>query len=69
MQVMKEGDDTPGRVQLDDAYWGGERRGSKRGQGASGRTPFIAAAELNRERRPVRTASDLMPGGPPCRLH
>ena len=32
MQVMKERDDTlplGGWVQLDDAYWGGERRGGK----------------------------------------
>ena len=36
MQVMKERDDTRplgGWVQLDDAYWGGERRGGKRGRG------------------------------------
>ncbi len=36
MQVMKERDDSQplsGTVQLDDAYWGGERRGGKRGRG------------------------------------
>ena len=57
MQVMKERDDTRplgGWVQLDDAYWGGERRGGKRGRGAPGKTPFVAAVELNREGRPVR---------------
>ena len=41
-------------MQLDDAYWGGERRGGKRGRGAPGKTPFVAAVELNREGRPVR---------------
>ena len=57
MQVMKERDDTRslgGWVQLDDAYWGGARRGGKRGRGAPGKTPFVAAVELNREGRPVR---------------
>ena len=57
MQVMKERDDTRplgGWVQLDDAYWGGERRGGKRGRGAPGKTPFVAAVELNREGRPMR---------------
>ena len=56
MQVMKERDDTRplgGWVQLDDAYWGGERRGGKRGRGAPGKTPFVAAVEINREGRPV----------------
>ena len=57
MQVMKERDDTRplgGWVQLDDAYWGGQRRGGKSGRGAPGKTPFVAAVELNREGRPMR---------------
>ena len=40
MQVMKERDDTRplgGWVQLDDAYWGGQHRGGKRGRGAPAR--------------------------------
>ena len=57
MQVMKERDDTRPLgdwVQLDDAYWGAERRGGKTRRGAPGKTPFVAAVELNREGRPVR---------------
>ena len=57
MQVMKERDDTRplgGWVQLDDAYWGGQRRGGKSGRGAPGKTPFVAAVELNDEGRPMR---------------
>ena len=57
MQVMKERDDTRplgGWVQLDDAYWGGQRRGGKTGRGAPGKTPFVAAVELNDEGRPMR---------------
>ena len=41
-----------GRVELDDAYLGGERSGGKRGRGAAGKTPFIAAVETTPERRP-----------------
>lgn len=37
MQVMKERDDSQplsGIVQIDDAYYGGERHGGKRGRGS-----------------------------------
>ena len=57
MQVRKERDDTRplgGWVQLDDAYWGGQRRGGKSGRGAPGKTPFVAAVGLNDEGRPMR---------------
>src|SRR6195952_2457501 len=47
-QVMMERDATKpltGRVEIDDAYLGGERSGGKRGRGAPGKTPFVAAVE------------------------
>jgi transposase-like protein len=34
-----------GRVEMDDAYLGGERSGGKRGRGSPGKTPFVAAVE------------------------
>jgi len=43
-----------GRVEIDDAYLGGERSGGKRGRGAPGKTPFVAAAETTPEGKPVR---------------
>lgn len=46
MQAMRERDDSKpltGSIQGDDAFWGGERRGGKRGRGAAGKTPFVAA--------------------------
>ena len=43
-----------GRVELDDAYLGGERTGGKRGRGAAGKTPFVAAVETTPEGKPVR---------------
>ena len=33
------------RVEIDDAYLGGERSGGKRGRGTPGKTPIIAAVE------------------------
>lgn len=55
MQVMKERDDGQplgGELQLDDAYWGGERRGGKVGRGAPAKTPFVAAVEIDEDGRP-----------------
>ena len=57
MQVMMERDADErlhGRVELDDAYLGGERSGGKRGRGAPGKTPFVAAVETTEEGKPVR---------------
>ena len=46
MQAMLEREQgrlLQGVIQLDDAYWGGRRRGYKRGRGTRGKTPFVAA--------------------------
>src|SRR3954451_664047 len=56
-QVMLERDADKrltGRVELDDAYLGGERSGGKRGRGAPGKTAFVAAVENKEEGKPVR---------------
>src|SRR4051812_36629484 len=56
-QVMMERDaakQLSGRVEIDDAYLGGERSGGKRGRGAAGKTPFVAAGETTAERKPRR---------------
>ena len=56
-QVMLERDATKrltGRVEIDNAYLGGERSGGKRGRGAPGKTPFVAAVETTTEGKPVR---------------
>ena len=56
-QVMLERDATKrltGRVEIDDAYLGGERAGGKRGRGAPGKTPFVVAVETTAEGKPVR---------------
>src|SRR6476619_2749787 len=56
-QVMLERDADKrfnGRVEIDDASLGGERTGAKRGRGARGKTPFVAAVETTPEGQPVR---------------
>lgn len=50
MQAMLEreqGRRLAGLVQMDDAYWGGRRRGYKRGRGTRGKTPFVAAVQTD----------------------
>jgi len=42
-----------GRIEVDDAYWGGERRGGKRGCGAPSKHPFLAAVQTTEEGHPV----------------
>ena len=49
--------------QVDDAYLGGERAGT-RGRGAAGKTPFVAAVETTAERKPRRLR--LTPTGQPA---
>lgn len=40
-----------GRVEIDDAYLGGEKQG-KCGRGAASKTPFVAAIQTNSEGKP-----------------
>jgi hypothetical protein len=48
MEVMREREDTrqlEGRVEIDDAYLGGERTGGKVGRGSENKVPFVAAVQ------------------------
>jgi transposase-like protein len=51
-----------GRVEIDDAYLGGERPGGKRGRGAAGKTPVVAAVETTAERKPRRLRLTVVRG-------
>ena len=51
-----------GRVEMDDAYLGGQRSGGKRGRGAAGKTPFVAAVETTAERKPRRLRLTVVKG-------
>ena len=65
MQVMMERDRAhplTGWVELDDACLGGERSGGKRGRGAPGKTPFVAAVETNEAGHPKRMKLTVVKG-------
>ena len=65
MQAMIERDDGQplhGVVQLDDAYWGGERHGGGTGRGSPGKTPFVAAVQLSTEGHPQALRLDVIRG-------
>jgi transposase-like protein len=51
-----------GRVEIDDAYLGGERSGGKRGRGAAGKTAVVAAVETTAERKPRRLKLTVVKG-------
>ena len=51
-----------GRVEMDDAYLGGVRSGGKRGRGAAGKTPFVAAVETSLDRKPRRLKLQVVKG-------
>ena len=51
-----------GRVEMDDAYLGGERPGGKRGRGAACKTPIVAAVETTPERRPKQLRFSVVKG-------
>jgi transposase-like protein len=56
MEVMRLREDTrqlTGRVEMDDAYFGGERTGGKAGRGSENKVPFIAAVQTTDDGQPV----------------
>jgi len=56
MEVMRQREDSrvlDGRVEIDDAYLGGERSGGKCGRGSENKVPFIAAVQTTPEGHPL----------------
>ena len=56
MQVMYERETTTrlsGRVEIDDAYLGGENPGGKAGRESENKVPFIAAVQTNSQNHPL----------------
>lgn len=51
-----------GNIIIDDSYLGGERTGGKRGRGTRGKTPFVAAVEVNEKGHPIRIKLNWVPG-------
>ena len=55
MEVMREREESrvlDGRVEVDDAYLGGELGGGKRGRGSQNKVPFIAAVQTTPDGQP-----------------
>ena len=57
-----------GRVEMDDAYLGGVRTGGKRGRGAAGKTPFVAAVSTSPEGRPRKLKLAPVKGFRKCEI-
>jgi transposase-like protein len=56
LRAMSERDDSyvlQGKVQIDDAYLGGERPGGKAGRGSENKVPIVAAISLNAAGHPI----------------
>lgn len=56
MEVMRLREETrqlSGRVEVDDAYLGGERSGGKAGRGSENKVPFFAAVQTTEDGQPV----------------
>ena len=55
MEVMREREDSrqlQGRVEIDDAYLGGERTGGKVGRGSENKVPFVVAVQTTPQGKP-----------------
>ena len=55
MHVMSEREaprQFDGRVEIDDAYLGGERSGGKSGRGSENKVPFVAAVQTTEDGKP-----------------
>jgi hypothetical protein len=52
MVVAEESRQLTGRVEIDDAYFGGERHGGKPGRGSENKVPFVAAVQTTQDGQP-----------------
>jgi len=65
MDVMAQAEQTrvlSGRVEIDDAYLGGERNGGKVGRGSENKIPFVAAVQTTPEGHPLFVRFDPVAG-------
>ena len=64
MEVMVNAEEDrklSGRIELDDAYLGGRKKGGKSGRGAAGKQPFLAAIQTSNEDVPKPHYAKLAP--------
>lgn len=65
LRAMSEQDECyvlQGKVQMDDAYFGGERPGGKAGRGSENKVPIVAAISLNEAGHPIHAKISPVPG-------
>ena len=62
MAVREERYVLEGKIQMDDAYLGGERSGGKVGRGSENKLPFVAAVSLSEDGRPLHARLTPVPG-------
>jgi ribosomal protein L37AE/L43A len=53
MRLREESRQLDGRVEIDDAYLGGERVGGRAGRGSENKVPFIAAVQTSPDGKPI----------------
>jgi ribosomal protein L37AE/L43A len=53
MRLREQSRQLDGRVEIDDAYLGGERSGGKSGRGSENKVPFLAAVQTTPEGKPI----------------
>ena len=53
MRLREDSRELSGRVEIDDAYLGGEHPGGKRGRGSENKVPFIAAVKASAHGKPI----------------
>jgi transposase-like protein len=52
MRLVNDREPLTGRIEMDDAYLGGERSGGKTGRGSPGKKPIVVAVETDEKGRP-----------------
>jgi hypothetical protein len=61
MRLREQTRQLTGRVEIDDAYLGGERTGGKPGRGSENKVPFVAAVQTSEAGQAVRVCLSLRP--------
>jgi hypothetical protein len=61
MQQSERGRELDGRIEVDDAYFGGEFSGGKTGRGSDNKIPFVAAVQTNEQGHPLRCCLNQQP--------
>ena len=61
MRLREDDRQLHGRVELDDAYLGGERSGGKTGRGSENKVPFVLAVQTIGEGKPHRVCAAQLP--------